>query len=71
MKRNQEETFSNYEKKVTAVRDKNTAGKQEGHVVPNEILVQKMSSTASGRLKNYKPVNTRDFVPFSTTMSCR
>ena len=71
MKRNQEETFSNYEKKVTAVQDKNTAGKQEGYVVPNEILVQKMSSTASGRLKNYEPVNTRDFVPFNTTMSCR
>ena len=32
--------------------------------VPNDILVQRMSSTASGSLKKYEPLNTRDFVSF-------
>ena len=32
--------------------------------VPNDILVQRMSSTASGRLKKFEPLDTRDFVPF-------
>ena len=32
--------------------------------VPNDILVQRMSSAASGRLKKYEPLDTRDFVPF-------
>jgi len=32
--------------------------------VPNDILVQRMFSAASGRLKKYKPLDTRDFVPF-------
>lgn len=33
-------------------------------VVPNDILVQRMSSTASGRLKKFEPLDTRDFFPF-------
>ena len=32
--------------------------------VPTDILVQRMSSTASGRLKKFEPLDTRDFVPF-------
>ena len=32
--------------------------------VPNDILVQRMSSTASGRLKKFEPLDTRDFFPF-------
>ena len=32
--------------------------------VPTDILVQRMSSTASGRLKKFEPQDTRDFVPF-------
>ena len=32
--------------------------------VPSDILVQRMSSVASGRLKKYEPLDTRDFVPF-------
>ena len=40
-------------------------GKKETHkAAPNDILVQRMSSTASGRLKKFEPLNTRDFVPF-------
>ena len=65
MKRNQEETFSNYEKRVTTVQDRNIARKQKGRIVPNEILVQHMLPTASRRLKNYESFDTRDFFPFS------
>ena len=32
--------------------------------VPNDILVQRMSSTASGRLKKFETLDTRDFFPF-------
>ena len=31
---------------------------------PNDILVQRMSPTASGRLKKFEPLDTRDFIPF-------
>ena len=40
-------------------------GKRSTGTVPSDILVQRMSSTASGRLKKYEPLDTRDFVPFS------
>ena len=40
-------------------------GKKEAHkAAANDILVQRMSSTASGRLKTFEPLDTRDFVPF-------
>ena len=35
-----------------------------GMNVPNDILVQRMSPNASGRLKKYEPLDTRDFIPF-------
>ena len=34
------------------------------NVVPNDMFVQRMSSTLSGRLKMFEPLDTRDFVPF-------
>lgn len=34
------------------------------NAVPNDILVQHMSSTASGRLKKFEPLDTQDFIPF-------
>ena len=41
-------------------------GKKETHkAAQNDILVQRMSSTASGRLKKFEPLDTRDLVPFS------
>ena len=43
---------------------RNNAKKPGVGKVPSNILVQKMSSTASGRLKKYEPLDTRDFVPF-------
>ena len=37
----------------------------EAHkAAPSNILVQHMSSTASGRLKKFEPFDTWDFVPF-------
>lgn len=39
-------------------------GKRGASAVPNDILVQRTSSTASGRLKKFEPLDTRDFVPF-------
>ena len=45
--------------------DKAVRWKKEAHkAAPNDILVQRMSSTASGRLKKFEPLDTRDFVPF-------
>ena len=38
--------------------------KKAGIKVPNDILVHRMSSTSSGRLKKYEPLDTRDFVQF-------
>ena len=32
--------------------------------VPNDILLQRMSSTESGTLKKCGPLDTRDFVPY-------
>lgn len=40
------------------------AGKRSMGKCPSDILVQRMSSTASGRLKKYEPLDTRDFAPF-------
>jgi len=39
--------------------------KKETHkAAPNNILVQRMSRTASGRLKKFESLDTQDFVPF-------
>jgi len=46
---------------------KRNAGRESKKAVgeiPDDILVQRMSSTASGRLKKYESLDTRDFVPF-------
>ena len=44
---------------------KRNAAKESRKVkIPSDILVQRMSSPASGRLKKYKPLDRRDFVPF-------
>ena len=48
-------------RKVSGSFEKRTPG--EGKV-PSDILVQRMSSTASRRLEKYEPLDTRDFVPF-------
>ena len=48
-------------KRIEGQEKKTRAG---GVKVPSDILVQRMSSVASGRLKKYEPLDTRDFVPF-------
>lgn len=67
MKRRKEKVQETWESFEARVGTKRTAGeaKRVGIKVPNDILVQRMSSTASGRLKKFEPLDTRDFVPFS------
>ena len=60
MKRSRVTSFEDYEKRVSTERSKKKA-----HTVPKDLLVQRMSSNPSGRLKvKYDPLDTRDFVPF-------
>ncbi len=33
--------------------------------VPNDILVQRMSTAPSGRMKKFETMDTRDFIPFA------
>ena len=61
--RGEKERWEDFEARVGIKRS--GGGKKETHkVAPNDILVQRMSSTASGRLKKFEPLDTRDFVPF-------
>ena len=57
------ETWDSFEKRV-GVKRTGTTAKKVGTNVPNDILVQRMSPNASGRLKKYEPLDTRDFIPF-------
>ena len=58
----EKESWVEFEKRVGNKR--NNAKKPGVGKVPSDILVQRMASTASGRLEKYEPLNTRDFVPF-------
>ena len=58
----EKESWEEFEKRVGNKR--NNAKKPGMGKVPSDILVQTISSTASGRLKKYEPLDTRDFVPF-------
>ena len=61
--RGEKERWEDFEARVGIKRS--GGGKKETHkAAPNDILVQRMSSTASGRLKKFEPIDTRDFVPF-------
>ena len=57
----EKESWVEFEKRVRIKR--NNAKKPGVGKVSSDIL-QRMSSTASGRLEKYEPLNTRDFVPF-------
>jgi len=66
-RRKTKETWEEFEKRVGLKRsgkDQDVSARVLGKV-PNDILVQRMSSTPSGRLKKYEPLDTRDFVPFA------
>ena len=61
--RGEKERWEDFETRVGIKRS--GGGKKETRkAAPNDILVQRMSSTASGRLKKFEPLDTRDFVPF-------
>ena len=61
--RGEKERWEDFEARVGIKRS--GGGKKETHkAAPNDILVQRMSSTTSGRLKKFEPLDTRDFVPF-------
>ena len=61
--RREKERWEDFEARVGIKRS--GGGKKETHkAAPNDILVQRMSSTASGRLKKFEPLDTRDFVRF-------
>ena len=61
--RGEKERWEDFEARVGIKRS--GGGKKETRkAAPNDILVQRMSSTASGRLKKFEPLDTRDFVPF-------
>ena len=53
------ETWEEFEERVSG---KKTRKIQEK--LPSYLCVQRMSSTATGRLKKYEPLDTRVFVPF-------
>ena len=61
-KKRTNEKWKDFEQRVSAKRNKN---EKKDHTVPADIMVQRMSPSASGRLKKFEPVDTRDFVPFS------
>ena len=62
-RRGEKEKWEDFEARVGI--KQSGEGKKETHkAAPNDILVQCMSSTASGRLKKFEPLDTRDFVPF-------
>ena len=58
-----EKTLDDFEKRVGMKRTGSDA-KKTVTKPPNDILVQRMSPTASGRLKKFEPLDTRDFIPF-------
>ena len=64
MKRGNNEKWKEFENRVSAKRNK-TEKKGHEHVVPTDIMVQRMSAVPSGRLKKFEPLDTRDFVPFT------
>ena len=65
-----ERTWSEFERRIGEERkEKGVRGgkKKRGgeRAVPRDLCIQRMSSVASGRLKKYEPLDTRDFVPFA------
>ena len=56
------ESWEEFEKRVG--NKKNNPKKPGMGKVPSDFLVQRMSSTASGRLIKYELLDTRDFAPF-------
>lgn len=62
--------YDEFEKRISEKRQKT---EKKSHIVPRDIMVQRMSAVPSGRLKKYEPLDTRDFVSFKgfTELSIR
>ena len=61
--RTKPEVWNMFEERISEKRTNGSAKKP--HNVPTYIMVQRMSATASGRLKKFEPLDTRDYVAFS------
>ena len=62
MKRTNKDRWKQFEQQVAA---KRTGTKKQSHLVPEDLVVQRMSPIATGRIKKYEPLDNRDFVPFT------
>lgn len=54
-------TFDEFQREQAEKRQKKGLG---SHVVPEELIVQRMTANPTGRLKKYEPMDTREFVSF-------
>ena len=57
-------SWEEYERELSIKRLGGMNQKKKQHQTPECIMVQRMSSEASGRAKKYEPLDTRDFVDF-------
>ena len=62
MKRTSNKEWKDFEQQVS---NKRTHDKRTAHTVPTDLIVQRMSTAPTGRLKKYEPLQAREFVPFS------
>ena len=62
MKRTNKDQWKQFEQQVAA---KRTGTKKQSHIVPEDLVVQRMSPIPTGRMEKYEPLDTRDFVPFT------
>ena len=62
MKRTNKDQWKQFEQQVAA---KRTGTKNQSHIVPEDLGVKRMSPIPSVIMKKYKPLDTRDFVPFT------
>ena len=60
----QKETWDAFQARVGMGRNAGSRKEGKAEKIPNDIMVQRMSNTASRRLKEFEPWDTRDFVPF-------
>ena len=63
-KKTGKETWAELEKRIGLKRTGGNNDRKNFGKVPADILVQRMSTMPSGRMKKYEPMDTRDFIPF-------
>ena len=62
MKRTNKDQWKQFEQQVIA---KRTGTKKQSHIVPEDLVVQRISPIPTGRMKKYEHLDRRDFVPFT------